>query len=119
GHARKGRGDINNAAAAWEKAIFLAPDSDSAMDSRRELLQAWKDDPQKRDDLLDYRRVLAADSMKLKDVVNYARALCQAKRDDGGRAILELSALMGHDVGKLDQGFLDRRPVYQMAADEG
>jgi tetratricopeptide (TPR) repeat protein len=118
GHARKGRGDINNAAAAWEKSIALAPDSDSSMDSRRELLQAWKDEPQKRDALLDYRRVLAADSMNLKDVVNYARALCQARRDDGGRAILELSALMGHDVAKLDQGFLDRRPVYQMAADE-
>ena len=89
------------------------------MASRRELLQVWKDDPDKRDELLELRRVLAADTMAPKDVVTYARALCQAKHDDGGRAILELAATLGHQYDKFDRAFLDRRPVYDMARGRG
>ncbi|MEM9489290.1 MAG: tetratricopeptide repeat protein, partial [Myxococcota bacterium] len=117
-HARKARGDAQGAATAWEKSVAIASDSDGAMDSRRQLLQAWKDDPDKVEQLLEFRRILAADTLSLADVVNYARALQKAKNDDGGRAILELAALMGHKLDKFDQAFLDRRPVYEMAADE-
>ncbi|MCG8419243.1 MAG: hypothetical protein MJE77_15015 [Proteobacteria bacterium] len=116
--AHKARGDFAGAAVAWEKSVTIASDSDGAMASRRELLQAWKDSPEKREQLLEFRRVLAADTLSLKDVVTYARALCQAKHDDGGRAILELAAVIGHRYDKFDRAFLDRRPVYPMAADE-
>lgn len=117
-HARRIRGDNKGATSAFEKSVTLAADSSGAMDSRRQLLRLWKDDPDKRKLLLEYRRVIAADSMELEDIVNYARALCRAKDDDGGRALLELAEVMGHRMGPLDIAFLERRPVYGMAADE-
>lgn len=116
--ARKTRGDLQGATAAWEKSLDLAPDSDGAMGSRRELLQAWKDDPEKREKLLEFRRVLAADTMARADVVNYARALCKAKHDDGGRAILEVARVLGHEFDKFDNAYLERRPMYDQAPDE-
>lgn len=117
-HARLARGDTKGSASAFDKSIALAPDSDGALDSRRQLLRLWNDDPKKRDVLLGFRRIIAADSMALADVVNYARALCRGKHDDGGRALLELAEVMGHRMGPLDIAFLERRPVYKMAADE-
>jgi tetratricopeptide (TPR) repeat protein len=117
-HARRNRGDVKGATNAFDKSVALAPDSPGAMDSRRQLLRLWKDDPDKRETLLEYRRIIAADSMELADVVNYARALCRGKDNDGGRALLELAEVMGHRMGPLDIAFLERRPVYGMAADE-
>ena len=116
--ARKARGDSKGAATAWERAVAIAGNSDGAMIARRELLEVWKDDAARRDQLLEFRRILAVDSMELKDVVTYARALCVAKHDDGGRAMLELAQVMGHKLNDLDRAFLERRPFYELAADE-
>lgn len=116
--ARKARGDIKGAATAWERAVAIAGNSDGAMTARRELLAVWKDDPARRDQLLEFRRILAVDSMELQDVVTYARALCVAKHDDGGRAMLELAQVMGHKLNDLDRAFLERRPFYALASDE-
>lgn len=116
--ARKARGDIKGAATAWERAVTIAGNSDGAMTARRALLDVWKDDPARREQLMAFRRLLALDSLERKDVVTYARALCGAKHDDGGRAMLELAMAMGHQLNDLDRAFLERRPVYQMAADE-
>ncbi len=116
--ARKARGDLKGAITAWERAVAIAGNSDGAMSSRRELIEAWKNDADKRAKVLEYRRILAVDTLELNDVVTYARALCRAKHDDGGRAMLELAYVMGHELNHLDQSFLQRRPVHDFADDE-
>jgi tetratricopeptide (TPR) repeat protein len=118
GRARKARGDVKGATTAWERSVAIAGHSDGAMKARRELLEVWKVDPARREELLEYRRILALDSLEREDVVAYARDLCRLKHDDGGRAMLDLAQAMGHRLNELDRAFLDRRPVYQMAPDE-
>jgi tetratricopeptide (TPR) repeat protein len=118
GRARKARGDLKGATTAWERSVAIAGHSDGAMHARRELLAMWRDDPAKRDDLLEFRRLLALDSVELEDVVSYARDLCRLRHDDGGRAMLDLAQAMGHRLSDLDRTFLERRPVYQMSPDE-
>jgi Tfp pilus assembly protein PilF len=118
GRARKARGDLKGATTAWERSVAIAGHSDGAMNARRELLAVWRDDLARRDDLLEFRRVLALDSLELEDVVSYARDLCRLRHDDGGRAMLDLAQAMGHRLSDLDRTFLDRRPVYQMSPDE-
>ncbi|HWN70371.1 MAG TPA: tetratricopeptide repeat protein, partial [Haliangium sp.] len=118
GRARKARGDLKGATTAWERSVAIAGHSDGAMHARRELLAMWRDDAAKRDDLLEFRRLLAMDSGALEDVVSYARDLCRLRHDDGGRAMLDLAQAMGHRLSDLDRTFLDRRPVYQMPPDE-
>jgi tetratricopeptide (TPR) repeat protein len=118
GRARKARGDLKGAATAWERSVAIAGHSDGAMHARRELLAMWRDDPAKRDDLLEFRRILAMDGVALEDVVSYARDLCRLRHDDGGRAMLDLAQAMGHRLSDLDRSFLERRPVYQMPPDE-
>ncbi|ACY16641.1 tetratricopeptide repeat protein [Haliangium ochraceum] len=117
-HARRARGDIKGATSAWEHALALAGHSDGAMNARRALLEIWKNEADKRDTLLEFRRVLAMDSMSVKDVVTYARDLCRGRHDDGGRAVLELAQTMGHQFSELDRNFLERRPVVEMAPDD-
>ncbi len=116
--ARKARGDIKGATTAWERSVAIAGHSDGAMKARRELLEVWKVDPARREELLAYRRILAMDSLEREDVVSYARDLCRLKHDDGGRAMLDLAQALGHRLNELDRAFLERRPVYQMAPDE-
>jgi tetratricopeptide (TPR) repeat protein len=118
GRARKARGDLKGATTAWERSVAVAGHSDGAMHARRELLAMWRDDQAKRDDLLEFRRTLARDSVGLEDVVSYARDLCRLRHDDGGRAMLDLAQSMGHRLSDLDRTFLERRPVYQMSPDE-
>src|SRR5205814_7373646 len=78
----------------------------------------WKDDPDRRDQLLEYWRVIAADSLELGDVVGYARALCERGVPDGGRAVLELAGAMGHQQSNDDVAFLGLHPARVMAEDD-
>ncbi len=116
--AREARGDVKGAIGAWERAVDVAPNSDGAMSARRALIGAWRDDAERRETSLGYRRMIALDSLALADVVTYARALCRAKHDDGGRAMLELAQVMGHPFNELDRSFLERRLVHELAAGE-
>ena len=118
GDARLARGDQKGAVAAYEHSVALAPDSDGAMHGRKALLALWKDEADKRDLLIEYWRVIAADSLEMGDVVGYARALCQRGSADGGRAALELAGAMGHELSVDDVGFLGLHPARIMAEDD-
>jgi hypothetical protein len=88
------------------------------MRARRVLLDIWKNDPERKDVIVEFSRVLAADSLEVGDVVAYADALCERGHGDGGRAVLELAAAMGHDLDKKQVSFLGLHPVRLMAEDE-
>jgi Tfp pilus assembly protein PilF len=118
GDARLGRGDHKGAVNALEKAVEIAPDADGAMAARRRLIGLWGADPDRRDQLLEYRRTLAGDSLETSDIVEYARALCEAGIGDGGRAMLEVAALADHVLSDPDRAFLAAHQPRRMAEDE-
>ena len=116
--ARMQRGDVKGATTAYQQAIVLAEESDGAMRARRRLVEIWKDDPDRVDVIVEFSRVLAADSLEVADVVTYANALCERGHGDGGRAILELAGAMGHELTNKQVSFLGLHPVRLMAEDE-
>ncbi len=118
GQARLERGDVGGASSALEKAVFLAPDSDGAMQARRHLVEVWKDEPKRAEAVIDYRRELAADSLELADVLAYARMLRRAGHGDGGRAMLEVATTLGHTLDVHDSAFLADHPAAHLAEDE-
>ncbi|HUS67692.1 MAG TPA: hypothetical protein VMZ28_24320 [Kofleriaceae bacterium] len=118
GDARLARGDAKGAIPAYQQAIQLAVDSDGAMRGRRGLLELWKDDKDRREVLIEFRRVLAADTLALEDVVGYARALCEAGHGDGGLTVLDLAVAMGHAPSNADVSFQAVHPARVMAEDD-
>jgi Tfp pilus assembly protein PilF len=118
GDARLARGDRKGAVAAFQQAIQLAPDSDGAMHARRALLGLWQGEPDRLGEVVELHRVLAADSLDLADVTAYAEALCRAGNGDGGRALLELAAVMGQPLSNEDVSFLALHPVRAMTEDD-
>ncbi|MBT8493618.1 MAG: tetratricopeptide repeat protein [Deltaproteobacteria bacterium] len=118
GEARLGRNDRKGAAAAFESAIEVAPDSDGAMQARRGLLAMWKDSDETKERLVTYHRTLAADSRELEDIVAYGRAMSKAKQYDGARALLELGKVLGYELSEDDLVFMRKQPVRVMAPDE-
>ena len=116
--ARLQRGDTKGATTAYQQAIVLAEESDGAMRGRRRLVEIWKDDPERKDVIVEFSRVLAADSLDVADVVTYADALCERGVGDGGRAVLELAGAMGHALDSRQVSFLALHPVRVMAEDE-
>ncbi len=87
------------------------------MESRRALIEIWKSDEDKRDTILEYRRVLAADSRDATDVVAYAATLRKAGRIDASVATFELAEVLGHALSDADRAFLAEHPPRKMAAD--
>jgi tetratricopeptide (TPR) repeat protein len=118
GDARLHRGDKKGAIAAYQQSIEMALESDGALRSRRALLTLWRDDPTRRDEVIELHRVLAADSLAGADVAAYAEALCWMGHGDGGRAVLELAAAMGQSLSNDDVKFLALHPVRVMAEDD-
>ncbi|HWM85119.1 MAG TPA: tetratricopeptide repeat protein [Kofleriaceae bacterium] len=118
GDARMHRGDRKGAIAAYQQSVQLAIESDGAMRSRRALLPLWREDADRRDDVIELHRVLAADSLDPADVAAYAQALCRAGNADGGRALLELAAAMGQSLSNDDVKFLAMHQVRVMAEDD-
>ncbi len=118
GDARQQRGDRKGAVAAFQQAIQLALESDGAMHARRALLALWRDEAERRDDVIELHRVLAADTLDAADVYGYAQALCRAGNADGGRALLELVAAMGQPLSNDDVKFLAVHPARVMAEDD-
>jgi tetratricopeptide (TPR) repeat protein len=117
--ARLHRGDRRGAITALEKSVAIAPDSDGAMLSRRQLLELWKDDDDTKSKLIEYHRTLAVDGKELGDIVAYARSLCASRNFDGGRAMLDLASALGHELSEDDWVFIKAQPVRVMAPDEG
>ncbi|HKE17623.1 MAG TPA: tetratricopeptide repeat protein [Kofleriaceae bacterium] len=118
GDARLQRGDRKGAVAAYQQAIPLALESDGAMHARRALLPLWQSDPERRDEVVELHRVLAADALDPAEVAAYAGALCRAGRADGGRALLEVAAALGQPLSNDDVQFLAVHPVRVMAEDD-
>ena len=88
------------------------------MQARRRLLQIWGDDPDRREEALEFRRVLAADAADIESVAGYARALREAGRVDAAVAMLEVAEQLGYVLTDKDRGFLDQHPVRRLKADE-
>src|SRR5690606_7409350 len=112
--ARQRRGDTKGAVTAYQQAIALAPDSDGAMQARRALIEVWSADSERLDVIVEFRRILAADSLAPEDVIAYGRALCARGSGDGGRALLELAGAMGCELSNEDVSFLGLHPVRVM-----
>jgi tetratricopeptide (TPR) repeat protein len=118
GDARQQRGDRKGAVVAYQQAIGLALESDGAMHARRALLPLWRDEAERRDEVIELCRVLAADTLDPAEVSGYAQALCRAGNADGGRALLELVAAMGQPLSNDDVKFLAVHPARVMAEDD-
>lgn len=121
--ARRSRGDLKGATAAYEQAVEAAPESDAAQSSRRELIDLWDDDDSKRDARLAMLRTLARVDQQPAEVLALARAMCRETgagpvNTDGGRATLELAAALGETMSKQDVEFLGKYPERVLAADE-
>lgn len=116
--ARTKRGDKKGALSSYQKALAQAPDSPGAMHARRALLIVWDGVADKQQTLLEFRRVLARNSLLKEDVVGYGQALCSAEHADAGRSTLELAAALGHEFSEADVAFLARHTARVMAEDE-
>src|SRR5690606_41225824 len=106
------------AVTADREATALAPGSDGAMRARRALIEVGSADSERLDVIVEFRRILAADSLAPEDVIAYGRALCARGSGDGGRALLELAGAMGCELSNEDVSFLGLHPVRVMAEDD-
>jgi len=88
------------------------------MHARRRLLDVWADDPAHAAELLEFRRVLAADRGDVESVAGYARALRDGGQVESAVAMLEVAEVLGYLVTDKDRKFLDDHPVKRLAADE-
>jgi tetratricopeptide (TPR) repeat protein len=116
--ARQQRGDEKGAIGAYLNAVKLAPDSDASMVSRRRLIALWAHEGERQEERLEYKRVLAAHTLVLQDIVDYADELISAQRNDGGVAVLELAETLGHAPGREQTEFLRAHPARAIARDE-
>jgi tetratricopeptide (TPR) repeat protein len=117
GAARRARGDLKGAVTAFEKTIEIGGAADTTMAARRELLELWDDDENRRDQTLAFWRTLAAADQRGEDVLALARALSRTNATSA-RIAFELARAMGQELGKADRAFLDEHAVGGLAADE-
>jgi tetratricopeptide (TPR) repeat protein len=120
GHARAQRGDVRQAAAAYDRAIALAPRSDGATQARRgavELLRA-EADPTKRDQLAGHLQAITAATGALADLVAWADELRRQNLADAARATLELAIACGHPADVHQRAFLSVHAPHAMRDDE-
>ena len=116
--ARLERGDKKGARAACESAIDLAPDCDGAVIARRKLLDILEEDESAREQLLEYRRFLAADTHDPRDIIDYGRALAASDQIDGARIVLQLAEWQGQELSDSDLAIIDDRRPKRLADDE-
>jgi tetratricopeptide (TPR) repeat protein len=120
GHARAERGDLRQAAAAYDHAIAIAADSDGAIHARRALVELARaaDDPARRDAIAPHLQAITAATGALGDLVAWADELRRHSVADAGQAALELAAACGHSTDVHQRAFLSIHTPYAMRDDE-
>ena len=116
--ARRERGDARSANAAFERAIAVAPASESATAARRALVPVLAAEPARRAELVELRRALAWASGAAADVVAWADELRRAERIDEARAALDLARALGVVPDIHQTAFLSIHPVRALAPGE-
>lgn len=109
GAARHQRGDLRQAAPAYERAIAIAGDSPGAVEARRglvELARAASDDPARREAIAGHLQAITAATGALPDLVAWAEELRRLDQADAGRAALELALSVGHVADVHQSAFL-------------
>jgi tetratricopeptide (TPR) repeat protein len=123
GHARAQRGDTRQAIPALEHAITLAPESEGATLSRRELVEIVKasDDPSRpaqKDAVATHLAAITAHTGALPDLVAWADELRRQNKLDAARATLEVAIAAGHTPDVHQSAFLQVNKPYAMRDDE-
>ncbi|HST39300.1 MAG TPA: tetratricopeptide repeat protein, partial [Conexibacter sp.] len=120
GHARAQRGDLRQAATAYERAIAIAPGSDGAIQARRGLVELLRaaDDPAKREAIALHLQAITAATGGLGDLVAWADELRRQNVADAGRATLDLALACGHVAEVHQRAFLSIHTPYVLRDDE-
>ncbi|MFT3697546.1 MAG: tetratricopeptide repeat protein [Kofleriaceae bacterium] len=118
GHARAQRGDTRQALPALERAIELAPNSEGATLSRRELVELGKEDPTRRDATTSHLQAIVAQTGALPDLLAWADELRRQNKLDPARATLEVAIASGHTADVHQSAFLQVNKPYAMRDDE-
>ena len=121
GHARAQRGDIRQAAPAYERAIALAPGSEGAVSARRglvELARATEQTDASREAIAEHLQMITASTGLLADLVAWADELRKVQRPDAARMALELAIACGHPPDVHQSAFLQVHKAYAMRDDE-
>jgi tetratricopeptide (TPR) repeat protein len=121
GDARRARGDVRGALAAYEKAVAAAPDSDAGIAARRIVIGLPGSG--RLDVNLSHLRAVVATEQDPVEVLALGRALAVQTGagpvdEDGARALLELAATLGQELGPDDKKYLYAHPARTMASDE-
>ncbi|HEX3761526.1 MAG TPA: hypothetical protein VHW23_22670, partial [Kofleriaceae bacterium] len=119
GHARHQRGDLRQAAAAYERAIAIAADSDGAIHARRalvELSRARGND--QREAIAHHLQAIVAATGALGDLVAWADELRRTSAADAGQATLELAVACGHAADVHQRAFLSIHAPHALRDDE-
>ena len=82
------------------------------------MIELWREDDDKRATVIEYRRLLAADSRQLTDVIAYALTLRDRGDARAGVAMLETAQAYGYTLTDKDRAFLDAHPCRRLAPDE-
>ncbi|HMG56131.1 MAG TPA: hypothetical protein VK601_21680, partial [Kofleriaceae bacterium] len=120
GQARAQRGDLRQAAAAYDSAVAIAPESDGATHARRGLVELSRagDDPARREAIGHHLQAIAAATGALGDLVAWADELRRTGAVGGAQAALELALACGHPADVQQRGFLASHAAYAMRDDE-
>jgi tetratricopeptide (TPR) repeat protein len=120
GHARAQRGDLRQAAVAYERAIAIAADSDGAIHARRALVELGRaaDEPARREAIAHHLQAITAATGALVDLVAWADELRRHSAADAGQAALELAVACGHAADVHQRAFLSIHTPYAMRDDE-
>jgi tetratricopeptide (TPR) repeat protein len=120
GHARAQRGDLRQAAAAYEIAIAIAADSDGAIHARRALVELARaaPDPGPREAIAHHLQAITAATGALGDLVAWADELRRHGAAAAAPATLELAIACGHPVDFHQRAFLSIHTPYAMRDDE-
>jgi tetratricopeptide (TPR) repeat protein len=120
GQARAQRGDLRQAAAAYERAIAIEPASDGATHARRGLVELLRagDDPAKREAIAHHLQAITAATGALGDLVAWADELRRQNAVGAGHAALELAIACGHPADVHQRAFLSIHAPHTMRDDE-
>jgi tetratricopeptide (TPR) repeat protein len=118
GHARAQRGDLRQAAAAYERAIAIAAGSDGAIHARRALVELARGSDDARDAIEHHLQAITAATGALPDLVAWADELRRHGVVSAGQATLELAMACGHPADVHHRAFLSSHAPYAMRDDE-
>ncbi len=118
GEARRERGDLKSAHAAFERAIAVAPSAEAAIAARRLLVPVLAAEPSRRGELIDIRRALAEASASAADVAAWSDELRRAERVDATAATLDLAVALGATPDLHQTAFRTVHPTRAMPAAE-